>query len=175
MIEDSYGFSAFGSVRFAHLVCMSLFLLLPLFQFFSLSLSARSSPHLMRFVLFIPLVKKKTCNAFSSAARFFPHVFLCSATRCPLQVASVRTLFFFSRFFPIVFLCSTLFFHTTSLKYMSSSASDSPAVRHVRSWVASVISGVTVVLLLQTVKIANVLKTVSAHYLFAPPLAVALQ
>ena len=36
-----------------------LFLLLPLCQFFSLSLSARSSPHLMRFVLFIPLVQKK--------------------------------------------------------------------------------------------------------------------
>ena len=55
---DSYGFSAFGSIRSAHLFCLSFFCCSSSVSFFSLSLSARSSPHLMRFVLFILLVKK---------------------------------------------------------------------------------------------------------------------
>ena len=61
------------------------FIFLSLFrlcQFFSSSLSARSSPHLMRFVLFIPLVKQKILSlvpfsAFSQFSRF-PTFFLFS-------------------------------------------------------------------------------------------------
>ena len=58
MIETRTVFSIWQCPVRASCLPVLLFLLLPLCQFFSLSLSARS-PHLMRFVLFIPLVIKK--------------------------------------------------------------------------------------------------------------------